>query len=71
MSKNSFNALYRAHSISTIKALEMDVIGYLFQCPISGPLHFYTMTKVGKTITFRCFNALYRAHSISTGTIGL
>ncbi len=39
--RDCFNALYRAHSISTQKAIETVTKILLFQCPISGPLHFY------------------------------
>ena len=38
----------------------------MFQCPISGQLHFYQSVHRHYQQQLQCFNALYRANSIST-----
>ena len=47
-------------------SLQQGLCAWLFQCPVSGLLHFYGNRSVLYRVKERCFNALCRAYSIST-----
>ena len=61
-----FNALSRAHFISTNENEAYNKTRKMFQCPKPGSLHFYGRDYISGIIVRRGFNALSRAHFIST-----